>query len=88
MINTQKISCFKRPTSKDQRKLGRKEREQNLNNRFILKQEAKELINTYSPNFIIVDDVYTTGSTLNAASKCIKNFGCNNVYCVSFSRTF
>ena len=29
---------------------------------------------------IIIDDIYTTGSTINEISKCLKNAGINNIY--------
>lgn len=82
------IKCFERPKSKDQRKLGRTERVKNLKDMFALSTNAKKLISENNLSIILIDDVYTTGSTLNSAAKELKNFGANKIYCITFARTF
>lgn len=82
------INCFNRPLSKDQRKLGRTARAANLKNTFSAKENVSAWICKLRPSFIIIDDVYTTGSTLNAASKILKLHNASDVYCLTFARTF
>jgi predicted amidophosphoribosyltransferase len=55
---------------KEQKELSRSERLINLKESFRLK--FKNLKNIKSPNFLLVDDVLTTGSTLNECTKTIK----------------
>lgn len=38
-------------------------------------------------NFILVDDVYTTGATLNECAHALKKAGAGHVYAISFART-
>lgn len=82
------VNCFNRPLSKDQRKLSRAARAENLKNIFSVKENIQGWIHKYCPSFIIVDDVYTTGSTLNAASKALKLHNAKDIYCLTFARTF
>ena len=37
------------------------------------------------PNVLIVDDVKTTGATLNEMTKVLRENGCENVYCLTFA---
>jgi len=55
---------------KEQKDLSRSERLINLKESFIL--NTKKLKNIKSNNFLLVDDVLTTGSTLNECAKTIK----------------
>ncbi|MGQ9728093.1 MAG: ComF family protein, partial [Candidatus Fervidibacter sp.] len=36
---------------------------------------------------VVVDDVMTTGSTLNEIAKVLKRAGARRVYCLTFART-
>jgi ComF family protein len=64
---------------KEQKELSRSERLINLKDSF--KLITKKLINTKSPNFLLVDDVLTTGSTLNECAKTIKEGIPNSKVC-------
>jgi predicted amidophosphoribosyltransferase len=40
-------------------------------------------------NIILIDDIYTTGATINECSKILKMYGANAVYCATvFSSEF
>lgn len=79
------INIFERPKSSDQRKLGRYERLKNTENK--LKILKKNELKTYS-KILLIDDVITTGATLNTGAASIKSMGIDTIYCVTFSRTF
>lgn len=75
-------NVFMRPKSIDQRKLGRKERLSNMEGRF------KVLPGISLPRtMLIIDDVFTTGATLCAATETLKEAGVVRVYCATFART-
>lgn len=57
---------------KEQKDLSKEERLINLNGSFRINN--KKIINLKYPNFLLVDDVMTTGSTLNECGKCIKEY--------------
>ena len=38
-------------------------------------------------NILLVDDIYTTGSTLNECSRVLKHCGANEIYCLTFAST-
>lgn len=75
------VGLFERPVSKDQRQLTRAERFANM-------REAVRLLPQAAPprSLILVDDVYTTGSTLFAATEALRARGTERVYCVTFAR--
>ena len=61
--------------TKDQKGLNRNERLHNLDNAFVVKRFSKEV-----KNVLIVDDVYTTGTTIEKCAKILKDAGANEVY--------
>ena len=63
--------------------LSRKERLWNLTDAFSAKIPA-EFLHSY---FILVDDVTTTGSTLEEAKKTLKRNGAKHVLCFSLARS-
>lgn len=73
-------SLFQRPHSLDQRVLSRSERIANMENRF---QMASKSV---PARVLLVDDVYTTGSTLTSASKALLASGAESVCCATFAR--
>ncbi len=76
------VPLFARPGAIDQRALGRKERFANM-------EKSIRLLGGVTPpsRVIIIDDVYTTGSTLFAAATCIKNVRPDaQVFCLTFAR--
>ena len=83
-IEIQNILFRTRHTSQ-QAKLNKKERQKNLEDAFELQENAK-----YNPQniYFIVDDVFTTGSTLEAAAKALKEEGWGNIYGLVIARAF
>lgn len=64
--------------TKAQKELNRKERKKNLEQAFCVKREA----GTYK-KVLLVDDIYTTGSTVNAIAGNLKKEGVEEVYFLS-----
>lgn len=62
-------------STKIMRSLGAKERQNNLKKAFKIRGDVVELTNA-----IIVDDIYTTGATMDAMADCLKESGVRNVY--------
>lgn len=68
--------------------LTQKERRQNLSGTFALKEEVKKLIK--DKNILIIDDVFTTGSTLSECAKVLRSSRTNKplkVCCYTFAKT-
>lgn len=75
--------------SEDQRKLGRAMRKKNMEDMFSIKKDVAELAECREmKNILLIDDVTTTGATLNAASKILHNAGFLNIVCVTFARAY
>ncbi|MGN0250465.1 MAG: ComF family protein [Oliverpabstia sp.] len=66
---------LRRKFTKAQKELNRKERKRNLNQAFYVKNEVKNY-----RTVLIVDDIYTTGSTVNAIAEKLKSQGVQKVY--------
>ena len=60
-----------------------RERSTNRKNRFKLKRSSK----VESLDILLVDDVYTTGATLDAAAKELKNAGAKSVTVLTCAHT-
>ena len=63
-----------------QKNLNGKERQNNLKNAFKISQNDVKL-NTV----IVVDDIYTTGATMDEMAECLKRAGVREVYCISLA---
>ena len=63
---------------KDQRLLGEGERQRNMSEAFVLTRERPPR------RVILVDDVFTTGATLYAAARVLKDAGATEVYGLTF----
>lgn len=62
--------------------LSRSNREENLKNSFEIKD--KKIIK--SKTILVVDDIYTTGATLNACAKVLKNCGAKEIFTLTLAR--
>lgn len=69
---------YRKNQTKVQKNLSAKERENNIKKAFIVKKNSVEL-----NSVIIIDDIYTTGSTVDAISACLKAAGVKKVYVVT-----
>jgi ComF family protein len=65
--------CLKRLRSKTQKELGRAERETNLRGRIVLTEPPPR-------SAVLIDDVMTTGSTINVCAGVLKAGGAERVY--------
>ncbi|MGD9568197.1 MAG: ComF family protein [Sedimentibacter sp.] len=61
----------------------RLERRKNLKDAFAIKKTAQKIINS---SVLLVDDIYTTGSTVDECSKVLMNYGASKVYVITIAR--
>lgn len=61
--------------TRPQRELDRKKRKNNLKNAFKMKEHDVKL-----DRVLIIDDIYTTGSTIDAISECLRAQGVTEIY--------
>jgi ComF family protein len=71
----------RRRYTKTQTKLNREERKLNVTNAFSIKKG----IGIQGKNILLVDDVFTTGSTVNSISSILKEEGCKKVFVLTIS---
>ena len=74
------IEALARPKTRDQRALTGMQRIANLSGRFCA------LDRRLPRRLLLVDDVYTTGATLCAASDALRAAGCDEVFCLTYAR--
>lgn len=68
-----------------QASLSRKDRIQSLHGSFRIKMNGSQL--DFTPQTILlVDDVYTTGTTIRACAKILRQAGAQTVYAITFAR--
>ena len=72
---------IRKEKTKHQRDLDQKYREENVKNAFCINPESKKNYRS----LCLVDDIYTTGSTINSCAKTLKAAGCEKVYFVTVS---
>lgn len=77
------VKAFKRPCSKDQRALSKRERAANMEERFSLCADFPT-----PKSVLLIDDVLTTGSTLCAASDALHQAGVEEIRCATFARVW
>ncbi len=83
ILGYKKIDMLKRikATSPQAQMNGKKERKENMLGAFTLKNETIKDV-----PIILIDDVYTTGSTCREAAKMLKEHGASKVYALTFAR--
>lgn len=69
--------------TKQQTRLNKLERKANVRDAFSI----SENIPITGKTILLVDDVMTTGATLSACAKALKEKGAKKVYCLTFART-
>jgi ComF family protein len=77
---------LKSPIS-DQRGLGRKERQANLNGAFGVYVPSGHIAKD-ARNILLIDDVFTTGATLNAAAGALLEAGASEVRVATVTRVY
>ncbi len=76
-------TLIRRKKTKSQVGLTAKERQQNLKNAFFIEETKKEIIEDKS--ILLIDDVITTGVTVNTAASILKSEGASKVYILSLA---
>jgi ComF family protein len=71
-----------RPTP-SQTSLGKRERAENVRGAFVVRDAAP----VRGARILLVDDVYTTGATLNECARTLAEAGAESVDCIAFART-
>lgn len=66
-----------------QTKLTAEERKNNLENVFQINEEFTSLIE--NKNILIIDDVFTTGSTINSVAKELNKYNCKTIDCATLT---
>lgn len=77
------VALLDRPRARDQRRLTRHDRLENMKGRFSTLPGASS-----PPEVIVVDDVCTTGATLFAAADAMREAGATSVFCLTFARVW
>lgn len=73
------LDCiYKFDTSNDMWALTNKERHQNIDDAFVIKAEFKDIVISQK-RILIVDDIYTTGATIEAVAKVLKLYNPSRV---------
>ncbi len=78
---------LRNPTTADQRQLTQRERVENLSGSFAIKEGAADIAKL-ATRLLLIDDVYTTGSTLCAASEALLETGFEEIRCATFTRVY
>jgi competence protein ComFC len=71
---------------KTQRKLGYRDRFLNILNRYEIENTKRNKKFFYGKNILIIDDVFTTGATINECARILKSFGADRVYSLTIAR--
>jgi competence protein ComFC len=81
-VPTNQHLLIKMQKTKDQKRLYYKERMMNLNEAFKVSDEY----DVSGKTILIIDDVHTTGATIDAAAKTLYEAGAKEIYAVTFAR--
>jgi ComF family protein len=85
-LNVQYVEALKRvKKTVKQSDQTKEDREKNLKNAFHIKTDNK-LKMIKKSSVLLVDDIYTTGSTANECSKILIDYGVNKVYVLTIAR--
>jgi competence protein ComFC len=71
---------------KIQRNLGYRDRFLNILNRYEIENTKRNRKYFCSKNVLIIDDVFTTGATINECARILKSFGADRVYSLTIAR--
>lgn len=75
------VDAFERPRSADQRKLGRRDRIQNMQGRLRVREGLR-----VPDKVIVADDVCTTGATMYAACSALRDAGAASIHAITFAQ--
>jgi Predicted amidophosphoribosyltransferases len=73
---------LRKKITRPQFKLSKQERQENIKDSFIVKNEKA----LYKKNILLVDDIVTTSATVSACAKALKNSGARKVYVIALAR--
>lgn len=78
------IDCLvKVKETKEQKLLGKEERMKNILDAFEIKNKEK----LFKKNILLIDDVYTTGATINECKKNIEKCNVNKIYLLTIAKS-
>ena len=78
------IDCLvKVKETKEQKLLGKEERMKNILDAFKIKNKEK----LFKKNILLIDDVYTTGATINECKKNIEKCNINKIYLLTIAKS-
>ena len=78
------IDCLvKVKETKEQKLLGKEERMKNILDAFEIKNKEK----LFNKNILLIDDVYTTGATINECKKNIEKCNINKIYLLTIAKS-
>ena len=69
--------------TKEQKLLGKEERMKNILDAFEIKNKEK----LFKKNILLIDDVYTTGATINECKKNIEKCNINKIYLLTIAKS-
>lgn len=84
ILNIPVLNCLvKIRETKEQKRLSKDERKENVLGAFKVKNKKK----IFKKNILLIDDVYTTGSTINECKKNIEKCNINKIYLLTIAKS-